>query len=117
MQNNPKNIENRPQIAQKNKKDPLMQDYRKKRIDRGFEWVGFFVGCSASLIIVFQILAELKAGTQSSLSPLYVAGFLLVFIFWTIYGFWFRRPAISLTNLIAAILQASLLIIRLSKTI
>ena len=83
--------------------------------DRFFEAAGLFVGFSASGCIAVQVVSELRNQAASTLSPGYVAGFLLIFLFWALYGFRFKRTALWLTNVIAVILQAILLAIVLLK--
>jgi hypothetical protein len=83
--------------------------------EKAFETAGLVVGSSASVMIVIQIVNELRTQTPSTLSPLYVAGFFGIFSFWVIYGLRFRRTAITLTNTAAALLQGALLAIALFK--
>jgi hypothetical protein len=83
--------------------------------DRYFEMAGTVVGLSASAFIALQVMAELRNPDPSTLSPAYVAGFLLIFSFWALYGFRFSRMALWLTNVIAVVLQAALLVIILMK--
>ena len=83
--------------------------------DRYFEVAGTVVGLSASAFIGLQVVAELRNPDPSTLSPGYVAGFLLIFLFWAVYGFRFNRMALWLTNVIAVLLQAILLAIILLK--
>jgi len=82
------------------------------RIDeKYFEWAGTLLGCFASVLIVVQIREELASKLASTLSPLYLAGFLAIYLFWTFYGFKFRRSAIWVANSIASVLQALLFVI------
>ena len=83
--------------------------------DRYFEVAGVIAGLSTSACIAVQVVAELRNPAASSLSAGYVGGLILVFLFWTLYGFRFRRPALWLTNAIALALQAALLAIVLTK--
>lgn len=77
--------------------------------DQVFETAGTIVGCSAFIFILLQIFTELRNKDASTLSPLYVLGFLFIYIFWALYGVRFRRLALWLTNGIAAVLQLLLL--------
>ena len=79
--------------------------------DRLFEVAGTVAGLCAVSLIGIQIVAELRTDTASTLSVWYVAGFLLIFIFWTLYGVRFGRIALWLTNGLAALLQTVLLFI------
>ncbi|MBD3241876.1 MAG: hypothetical protein GF331_14905 [Chitinivibrionales bacterium] len=78
--------------------------------DIAFELAGMVFGGSASVFIAEQIRAELGSSQPSTLSPLYVAGFLLIYLFWTAYGVRFRRSAVWVTNAAAASLQTVLLV-------
>jgi len=79
--------------------------------DRLFEVAGTVAGLSAVSLIAVQIVAELSSNAPSTMSVWYVAGFLLIFVFWTLYGVRFGRSALWLTNGLAALLQTVLLII------
>ena len=46
-----------------------------------FEVAGSLVGGAASLLIMLQIIMELQNKKSSTLSPLYVLGFLFIYIF------------------------------------
>ena len=83
--------------------------------DSVFEATGTVVGFAASLLIAIQIHAELVRESQSTLSICYVGGFMLIFLFWTVYGLRFKRLAIWLTNGTATVLQATLLAITLFR--
>jgi len=80
-----------------------------------FEVTGVCIGFIGPVLILSQIRAELISTTPSSLSPVYLAGFLMIYCFWFLYGFRFRRLAVWLGNLIGVILQICLLIIVLLK--
>ena len=83
--------------------------------DSVFETMGTVVGFAASLLIALQIHAELGRQGPSTLSISYVGGFMLIFLFWTVYGLRFKRIAIWLTNGTATVLQATLLAITLFR--
>jgi uncharacterized protein with PQ loop repeat len=77
--------------------------------DRYFEVAGVVFGLLASMTIASQVYKEFTTDTPSTLSLLYAAGFLVIFIFWTFYGIRFKRTAMWLTNGIAACVQTVLL--------
>ena len=83
--------------------------------DSVFEVAGIMVGCSASVFIAIQIYSELCSGKPSTLSAYYVSGFMLNWLFWTIYGIRFKRIAVWFTNGSATLLQAVLLAVTLFK--
>ena len=83
--------------------------------EKFFEMGGIIAGFSASAFIALQVFAEATSDAPSTLSYAYVAGFMIVFFFWALYGFRFGRIAIWLTNFVAGMLQLSLLIIILLK--
>lgn len=83
--------------------------------ERYFEGAGTFVGLSASVAIAIQVVAEWRSTVSSTLSPGYVGGFLLIFLFWGLYGLRFQRMALWLTNAIAVLLQGLLLALVLFK--
>ncbi|MFA6287047.1 MAG: hypothetical protein WC661_06630 [Opitutaceae bacterium] len=83
--------------------------------DSVFEATGTVVGFAASMLIALQIQAELGRESRSTLSISYVGGFMLIFLFWTVYGLRFKRIAMWLTNGTATVLQATLLAITLFR--
>ncbi len=80
-----------------------------------WETGGVIAGFSGCLCIALQIRGEWASPAASSLSIGYLAGFLVIFSFWTAYGLRFRRPALWLTNGLAVGLQALLLALVLGK--
>ena len=80
-----------------------------------FQIVGTFAGLAACGVISIQVIAEWRDKKPSSLALPYVIGWLLVFIFWFLYGIRFRAIALWLPNSIAMGLQMSLLIAVLKK--
>ena len=74
-----------------------------------FEAIGVCVGFVGPAFITLQLHAEWINKAPSSLSPGYLAGFLMVYFFWFLYGLRFRRIALWLGNLIGVVLQALLL--------
>lgn len=83
--------------------------------ERHFEVAGMLVGFVGPALIVLQIRAEWLSASRSTLSPAYLAGFLLIYFFWFIYGVRFNRLAIWFGNLLAVALQTSLLLLVLWK--
>ncbi len=83
--------------------------------DKYFEAMGTVVGFLASLSIAAQVYAEYSSETPSTVSKVYVLGFLAIFVFWTFYGLRFKRPALWITNGIAVLAQMLLLIVILCK--
>ena len=79
--------------------------------ERSFEIMGTIVGIVASLSVATQVHAELTTRDPTTLSASYTLGFLFVFVFWTMYGLRFKRAALWITNGLAAIMQAILLIV------
>ena len=59
-----------------------------------FEAAGTVFGLIACLSIAAQVYAECTTETPSSVSMTYAGGFLLIFIFWAIYGLRFKRAAL-----------------------
>lgn len=83
--------------------------------ERTFEAAGLCIGFVGPLLIALQLRAEWLSRAPSTLSPLYVAGFLLVYFFWFLYGLRFRRFAVWFWNLVGCALQTALLLAVLWK--
>ena len=83
--------------------------------DKAFELTGVGFGCLASVLIAVQIHAEWVSTVPSSLSPVFMSGFLVNYLFWLLYGIRFRRFAVWFVNAFAAILQMCLLGVVLLK--
>ncbi len=79
--------------------------------ERHFEVAGTVFGVLASVTIATQVHAEYATRAPSTVSPIYATGFLVIFGFWTLYGIRFNRIALWLTNGIAALIQALLLLV------
>jgi len=77
--------------------------------EKYFEVAGTVFGLLACLSIVTQVYKEFSTNTPSTVSIAYSIGFLLVFIFWSIYGIRFKRPALWVTNGIAVLMQILLI--------
>lgn len=80
-----------------------------------FEATGVCVGFVGPVLIALQLHAEWINTAPSSLSVGYLAGFLMIYIFWFLYGLRFQRLAVWLGNLIGVVLQALLLALALIK--
>ena len=80
-----------------------------------FEIAGSINGFAACLVIATQIYAEYTTDKPSTMSTVYVLGFLIIFAIWTVYGLRFKRAAVWLTNGIAVLMQTILLIVISSK--
>jgi uncharacterized protein with PQ loop repeat len=76
-----------------------------------FEAVGVVVGMATCLVILLQLIKEWRDRNPSSMGLTYVLGWLCIFIFWFLYGVRSRAIAIWLTNSVALLLQAGLLMI------
>lgn len=87
----------------------------KKMNDKIYETMGTLIGFAASAFIIVQIIAEWKTEIKSSMSPIFILGFLFVYIFWFLYGVKFKRIALWLTNLVASALQLVLFVVVLLK--
>lgn len=83
--------------------------------ERHFEAAGTVFGLLASLSIASQVYRECTTDQPSTVSVLYASGFLTIFLFWTLYGIRFRHTALWLTNGIAMLIQAALLIVIMLK--
>ncbi len=80
-----------------------------------FERIGTAMGIVCCLAIAAQCLNELRIPGRGSLSPVNVVIYLVLYVFWVLYGLRFRRPAIWAGNLLAVACQCALLAIWLSK--
>jgi uncharacterized protein with PQ loop repeat len=83
--------------------------------EKYFEMAGTFFGLVACMSIATQVYAEITTDAPSTLSITYTGGFLIIFIFWSIYGLRFKRPALWVTNSIAVVIQILLLIAIIRK--
>ena len=73
--------------------------------DRAWDNLGVLVGVVACGSIGYQVLHEWRTSAPSSVSIWFVLGFLLVYLFWFLYGVRFGRRGIWLPNAVAAALQ------------
>jgi len=83
--------------------------------DRHWERTGTAMGLLACASIASQLAHELSSATPSSLSWPFLLGFAVAYSFWCLYGLRFRRPAIWLSNGVAAALQAVLTAVAVLK--
>ena len=70
-----------------------------------FETAGVLAGLLACMTIVVQILKEYRSNAPSSLALSNVLGWILIYLFWGLYGVRFNAIALWLTNGIALLLQ------------
>lgn len=87
----------------------------KKIPERTFETVGVGLGFIGPVLIALQIRAEWINDAPSTLSATYLAGFLVVYTFWTLYGLRFSRFAVWFGNALGIVLQMVLLLLVLLK--
>ncbi|MBI9017084.1 MAG: hypothetical protein JEZ07_07485 [Phycisphaerae bacterium] len=80
-----------------------------------FEFIGIIAGLVASVVISFQVNKEWRDKNPSSLSLIFIVGWLLIFLFWLLYGIRFRAIALWLPNCFAVVLQSLLLIAVIKK--
>ena len=84
---------------------PLMGSGLRAISDRAWDNLGVLVGVVACGSIGYQVLHEWRTSAPSSVSIWFVLGFLLVYLFWFLYGVRFGRRGIWLPNAVAAVLQ------------
>jgi len=83
--------------------------------DKVFETIGVAFGIAALGLIAVQVHAEWVNPEPSTLSPVFVAGFMVNYLFWCLYGVRFRRFAMWFVNGVAMLLQLCLLVVALLK--
>ena len=81
-----------------------------------FEAMGIVAGLSACFVVSVQVRKEYISKSPSSLSKVFLFGWLLIYMFWGLYGIRFEAVALWLTNGIAFILQILLCIVVLKKS-
>jgi uncharacterized protein with PQ loop repeat len=84
--------------------------------DTAWDNLGVLVGVLACGTIGYQVLHEWRTPVASSVSIWFVAGFLLVYVFWFFYGVRFGRRGIWLPNAVAAVLQVLFAAVVLAKS-
>lgn len=82
-----------------------------------FEFVGIIAGLTACLVILIQLIKEYKSNVPSSLSNIFLIGWLFIYAFWGLYGVRFDTMALWLTNAIAVSLQIALCVIVFKKKV
>jgi uncharacterized protein with PQ loop repeat len=80
-----------------------------------FEILGLFAGLSGCLVLLIQIIKEYRSVEKSSLSMVFIFGFMFIYFFWAFYGLRFHTIALLLTNSVAFMLQSTLLIVVVRK--
>jgi uncharacterized protein with PQ loop repeat len=83
--------------------------------DKTWDNLGVLVGVLACGTIGYQVLHEWRSPASSSVSIWFVAGFLVVYVFWFFYGVRFGRRGIWLANALAAVLQILFAAVVLAK--
>ncbi|MEA2012876.1 MAG: hypothetical protein U9O87_07350 [Verrucomicrobiota bacterium] len=87
----------------------------KKKSDKYFEIIGSLIGFVTLLGMAVQVYAEHSTNRASTVSTFYILGFMLSYIFWTLYGLRFKRTAVWICNGMASFMQLLLLIVILMK--
>ena len=80
-----------------------------------FEICGILAGLSACFVVAVQVRKEYISKLPSSLSTIFLFGWLFIYSFWGLYGIRFDALALWLTNGIAFLLQIALVIVVLRK--
>ncbi len=75
--------------------------------DRAWEFLGTTAGLGTCAALAVQAW-QAWTGPPPTLSTFFLGAFLGVFIFWTAYGWRFRRPALWLTNGLALVFHLAL---------
>lgn len=82
-----------------------MVDYLKSIPASLFELIGVIAGLTGCLVVLIQLIKEYKSNDPSSLSTIFLMGWLFIYAFWGLYGVRFETIALWLTNAIAFVLQ------------
>ena len=80
-----------------------------------FEAMGTIFGLFACSTLLIQLIKEIRTKTHSSISSFYLIGWVLIFLFWALYGIRFRAIALYVTNGIALAIQILLCIVIFRK--
>ena len=80
-----------------------------------WERAGVAMGLVTCASIASQVVHELASHAASSLSWPFLLGFAVAYSFWCLYGLRFRRPAIWVSNGVAALLQLALTVVTVVK--
>jgi len=77
--------------------------------EKYFEIAGIGIGFIGPVVICMQIHAEWFRTTPSTLSMGFLIGYLVIFVFWFLYGMRFARVAVWFGNALGIILQSILI--------
>ena len=90
-------------------------DWLSRIPDSAWENLGIAFGALGCTSIVLQIVHEWRTPGPSTVSVWFLVGFLLVYVFWFLYGLRFKRRGIWLPNGVAAVLQLVFAVVVMSK--
>ncbi len=79
--------------------------------DNHVEAAGTVFGLLTPATIATPVYAAYSTNRPSAVSPVYALGFLVIFVFRTLYGIRFNRVALWMTNGIAVLVQTLLLLV------
>ena len=82
-----------------------------------FEAMGIVAGLSACFVVTVQVWKEHRSHHPSSLTNVFLFGWLLIYLFWCFYGIRFEAIAMWFTNGIAFMLQVLLCFVVLKKRV
>ncbi|AOT06808.1 hypothetical protein [Pseudoalteromonas luteoviolacea] len=82
--------------------------------ERYWDMAGVLFGGIGAFALLGQLLSELNRDGESTLSMSFLFGYVVVFLFWLLYGLRFKRPAIIWTNAICLGLQSIIALVVLS---
>ena len=80
-----------------------------------FETIGIIAGLTACFTVAAQVRKEYFNKMPSSLSLVFLIGWVFIYSFWFLYGIRFGALAIWLTNGIAVVLQILLFMVVIRK--
>lgn len=90
-------------------------DYIKSIPASSFEFIGIIAGLVGCFVVLIQLIKEYKSRKPSSLSSIFLIGWLFIYAFWGLYGIRFETIALWLTNAIAVVIQTSLCVVVFRK--
>ncbi|KZN40803.1 MULTISPECIES: hypothetical protein [Pseudoalteromonas] len=79
--------------------------------ERYWDFAGILFGGIGAFALLGQLLNEINRHGESTLSMTFLFGYVVVFMFWLLYGVRFKRPAIVLTNLACLALQSMIVVV------
>ncbi|MBQ4876293.1 hypothetical protein J8M21_03600 [Pseudoalteromonas luteoviolacea] len=82
--------------------------------ERHWDMAGVLFGGIGAFALLGQLLNELNRQGDSTLSMSFLLGYVVVFMFWLLYGLRFKRPAIICTNAVCLVLQSMISMVVLS---